>query len=147
MEDGKKLLWTVRLVTLDPVVAGRSCDNCEKYMWNDSDETGRMGDRILLLAGGDKWERSKGIPTPCHQCPKVPREKRTSKATRKDAIEPTARSWAILWHYRRCRAVNRFPVDAIVETHAALIDEMERSVDAARNESAASLLNLLFVKR
>lgn len=119
-------------------------------MWNDSDETGRMGDRIILLAGGDRWERPKGLATPCHQCPKVPREKRTSKATRADAIEPTARSWATLWHYRACVAVGEFPrgddgkIDPLVRRNAALISEVVRSCERARLDSAGGLLSLLF---
>ena len=134
------------------MVAGRSCDDCEKFMWNDSEESGRMGDRILTLASGERWERPKGIPTPCHQCPKVPREKRTARACRKDAIEPTERSWAILWHYRACRAVGEFrgadgQIDPLVRRHAGLIAEVVRAVERAKLDSANGLLGLLFSAR
>lgn len=132
------------------MIAGRSCDDCERYMYNDGDESGRMGDRIILLAGGAKWERPKGIPTPCHKCPKVPRDKRTARACRADAIEPTPLSWAILWHYRACKAVNEFPraldgrIDPLVKRHAGLIAEVVRAVERAKMDSASGLLSLLF---
>jgi hypothetical protein len=112
------------------------------------DEPGRMGDAIQRLADGDPWPRMKdarGRPmTPCHQCPKVPREKRGKATTRADAIEPTEASWAILWHYRQCKAVGRHPEDALADRHAGLIAEMEASIVRARAESASNLLGLLF---
>lgn len=103
-----------------------------------------MGDTIIRLAGGQPWERPPQCPTPCHMCPKVPHERRTDKATRADAIEPSQQSWAILSHYRRCKAIGRFPDDTVVERHAGLIHEIETAIDRARLENTAGLLSLLF---
>ena len=127
---------------VDPVVAARSCDDCQKYVWND--EPGKMGDTIIRLAGGQPWERPPQSPTPCQMCPKVPHDRRTATTTRADAIEPTERSWSILWHYRKCKAVGRFPDDPLVERHAGLIHEVESAVERARLEHTAGMLSLLF---
>ncbi len=129
------------------MIAGRSCADCEAFMWND--DADRMGDRIILLAGGDRWERPKGVPTPCHLCPKVPRDRRTGRATRADAIDPSPESWSILWHHRECRAVGDFrddsgTVDPLVRHHAGLIDGQERQVAAMKMENVGGLLSLLF---
>lgn len=131
----------MRLAELAPVVAARSCDDCEAFMYDD--EPGKMGATVQRLAGGEPWRRPKGVPTPCHQCPKVPREKRTKQATRADAIEPTEASWAILWHYRQCRAVRRHPEDELADRHAGLICEVLESVQRVRQDETSGLLGIL----
>jgi len=136
----------VRLAELAPAIAARSCDDCER--WTYDDEPGKMGSDVRKLANGDPWPRMKdrhGLPmTPCHQCPKVPREKRTNRASRADAIEPTEASWAILWHYRQCKAVGRHPEDDLADRHAGLISGVLESIQRARQEQAGDLLGLLF---
>ena len=92
-----------------------------------------MSRRIITLFDGTKMKRPKGRPgqtiTPCHQCPKIPDDVMGDNRTRKEAIEPTERSRRAIWHYRRCKAVNRFPFDPIVERNAAIIASVEQATE------------------
>ena len=49
----------------------------------------------------------------------------------------TEQSWRIYNHYLRCRAVGRWPVDPIVERHAAIIRSVE---DLARQSQGMDQL-------
>lgn len=124
-----------------PHVARRSCDDCEKYQYEDDAES--FAEAPFVLASGLPMARPRGAKTPCCWCLKVPSELRMAGATRVNAIEPSERSWAALWHYRKCRAVFRFPDDPLVAQNAACIATMELMVENARLESTAGLLGLI----
>lgn len=65
-------------------------------------------------------------PTPCHICPKVPDRLDGKVKVRADACDLLPRHRTAFAHYRRCKAVGRFPEDEIVERNAALFAEAER---------------------
>ena len=117
----------------------RTCDECERFQYDDRiDEMGPL----IRLDDGRAMKRTEGIPTPCHQCPKVPTD--APARTREHAVEPTEQSWAAITHYQRCKAVNRFPDDNIVERNAVVIGQAERNADAAQQRDAAGLIAMLF---
>ncbi len=60
--------------------------------------------------------------TPCHQCPKVPRNE---PAVPESAVELDEQGWAIYAHYMECKAVGRFPDDETVMIHAGVIRSVE----------------------
>lgn len=132
-------MWAARLYFAFPEMCDRSCANCER--WQYADTPGEMGP-LIRLDDGRPMPRPEGIPTPCHQCPKVPDS--APAKTREHAIEPTERSWTALAHYRRCKVVGRFPEDEIVERNAALLAQVERDADFARQRDAAGLIAVLF---
>lgn len=114
---------------LHPEVAGRSCDDCEKYLHDDHPT--RMGLPVLRRDGA-KVERVKGQPTPCRWCPKVPKG---DAPRRSSAVELSDRNYLAWTHYRRCKAVNRFPADGLVERCAALIAGVEAEAAEERTHS------------
>lgn len=127
---------------LHPEAAGRSCDDCRKYLYEDHPT--RMGLPVLRRDGA-RVERVAGQPTPCRWCPKVPRG---APAVPASAVELTARNWAAYGHYRRCRAVGRFPADALVERNAALCAQVREEAAEARDRQrhedlAAALISAL----
>lgn len=74
------------------------------------------------------------MPTPCHTCPKIPEGELPVPENARELTPQLARVFA---HYRRCRAVGRFPVqphgeDALLVEHAALIGDVERSMEESR---------------
>lgn len=75
--------------------------------------------------------RPPGMPTPCHTCPKIPAGQ---LPVPENARELTPQLLKVYRHYRRCKAVGRFPVqphgeDALVVDHAALIAGVERAIE------------------
>ena len=74
-------------------------------------------------------ERPPGQPTPCHKCPKIPEGEPPSPES---ALELTPQLRKVYAHYRRCKAVGRFPDDPLVDEHAAIVAEVEESIEAGR---------------
>lgn len=113
-----------------PQLAARSCDDCEKFWWDEK----------TLQVRRDQVTR-KPIPrpahmkTPCSTCPKVPQSVRDSihpaGISRADAVELTERNTQVYRHHLECRAVNDWPrredgrVDPLVKRHAQLIEDLE----------------------
>lgn len=125
-----------------PEMIDRTCQKCQDYWYEDT--PGHMGP-LLRLDDGSPMRRPTdgGKPggTPCHQCPKVPRD--APERTREHAIEPTEKSMAALRHYERCAAVGRFPDDEIVERNAGLIAPIYRQAEVANARDAAGIIALL----
>lgn len=100
----------------------RSCGACETYLYaNDGTVKPDRRTGLPML-------RPAGSPTPCLQCPKVPSPEGFRgdwRAARKAAREMTDANRLAYAHYRRCRAVNRFPDDPIVSWCASLIRAVE----------------------
>jgi len=72
---------------------------------------------------GRKVERALRMqPTPCRWCPKIARGDPPRPTS---AQELSERNAAAFLHYRRCKAVGRFPSDPIVERNAAFILQVE----------------------
>lgn len=103
------------MILLHPGIAGRSCSDCQKYLYYDrgSDDFGARVER-----GGLPVLRPKGVKTPCAWCPKILPGDEPIPA---NANEITEKNLAALIHYRESRAVGDFPDDPIVRRNAALI--------------------------
>ena len=112
-----------------PLVASRSCGECKQWLY---DEDGTRTERAGVPA-----PRPRGQPTPCYKCPKVPKGK---PPIPESAVELTDRNWKVWQHYRECKATGRFPDDAIVRQHAAVIREVETEYELSRNLEGVTLL-------
>jgi hypothetical protein len=149
----------VRLHYLHPEIAARSCDECETWQYKDDynhkEDKIKFSYDIVRLCDIHKTKVRRPLPvrlpngewvvsTPCHKCPKIAEEGRGHRSTRREAIEPTPWSWGVLRHYWRCRAVGRFPLDDLVEHHAGIIDNVERIIQQAKQESTNRILNMFF---
>ncbi len=116
------LLW-------HPEVTGRSCDDCAKYVYDDTPT--EMGPKVMRR--GLPVLRPPGSPLPCYHCPKIP----AGKPKHRDfAVELSERNWQVYIHYRQCVAVGAFPDDPIVRMHAGIIRSIE---DRHSGRSADSL--------
>lgn len=112
---------------MHPEVADRSCQECQTYLYND--QPGRMGLPVLRGPNRDKVKRIKGQSPACRWCPKIPKGE---PAVPSSAVHLSERNAAAYLHYRRCRAVLRFPADRIVERNAALIQGIEEQAAERR---------------
>lgn len=99
----------------------RSCETCETFLIRED------GSFLLNRRTSLPVLRSRE-PTPCHKCPKVPFAVRVSggdpRAMRKhaaDLTEQDRKTWAF---YRKCRAVNRFPDDPLVDWYSAILRDV-----------------------
>jgi hypothetical protein len=133
------------VLLLHPEVASRSCRDCQTYLYDDKPARGEWGGR--LTRGGQPVKRLslRLQPTPCRFCPKVPAG---AEARPDNAVELSERSLRALLHYRECKAVGRFPEDAIVYRNAGIIAAVEdlardERTRAAQAEGLASMLGAL----
>lgn len=133
----------------------RSCDDCRKFIYEDS--------------GKQKIHRRTGLPvinlggmTPCSICPKIPDRvfgddgKEIAKTPgnaaklRPHAVELTPRLTLAWQHYRECRAVGSFPDDPLVRgnavrfRHAQDESDVQRQVD--RDDAMMELVTLALTK-
>ena len=115
---------------LHPEVAARTCADCQTYLYDDKP------DRFALepvRRGGERVKRIPLVQLPmCQWCPKVPEGAPPVPAS---AVELSDRNAGAVLHYRRCKAVGRFPVDGIVEEHAAVVAHVEAEAELAREQA------------
>ena len=123
----------MRLYYQDPAFFTLSCDTCEKYVHKDG--------QLKLLGDGKPWPRPKGTVTPCHCCPKIPRS--APRKTREFAEEISDRNYRAFKHHLRCKAVNRWPADAIVERNAEIIEGVLESVRDGKQEQLIQTLMMV----
>lgn len=107
------------LIFYHPKVAYRDCEHCQKYLYNEDSGTVDMNTRFDPPR---PRERTDVIPPPCRiksiGCPKgTPEENRGLSAKNRQAYE----------HYLQCKAVGKFPEDAIVYRNAGIIRRIEDS--------------------
>lgn len=121
-----------------PQLITRTCTRCALYMYDDT--PGEMGPPTMLESG-EQMKRPEGCDPPCHQCPKVPAD--APARTREHAIDPTDKSYEAVRFYQRCRAINRFPEDEIVERCAGMIEPIERAAEIMKTKDAAGAIALL----
>lgn len=98
---------------LYPAVAWRDCRHCQKYSYDE--QTG-----LVNVFHGQPLERDRGEPPPCRTTAGC------AKGTPEDSRALTPSNWLCYEHYRKCKAVGRFPLDELVAHHAAVIAEVER---------------------
>lgn len=108
-------------------------------MYKDTAE--KMSRELYMLESGQPMKRPIGSLPPCYHCPKIPGD--APAKTPEHAIEPTEKSLTALWHYKKCRAVRRFPEDEIVERNAGIIDQVRQFAEEAKGLEAAHLMAVL----
>lgn len=115
----------MQLLALHPKVATRDCQHCLKFFYDES--TGKTLPSRKPGPNGEEVprERNENEPPPCRNprdpegCPKGTPENQKSLNPQNQEV------WE---HYQRCKAVGRFPEDAIVENNASLIRQIEDQV-------------------
>ena len=125
---------------MHPEITSRSCEDCKTYLYNDTRE--RMG---LPVIRAGRQELRGNAPTPCRWCPKLPADVPSSEACPEKAVELSQRNYKCLAHYLECRAVGRFPDDAIVRRNAMVIrsvmDDIEH--EKAERRQAERMLRMM----
>lgn len=125
----------MRLLLLHPEVAGRSCEDCRLYLYRPD------GTRVTRANGKIQCRRPPGQPTPCEDCPKIPKD--APERSSKYAADLDERTWKIYVHYLECKAVGSFPADGWVRRHAALIRAVEDTQVEVRQAELTNTLRLL----
>ena len=120
--SGKKLALGVRLLKLHPEVAYRDCEDCKQWVYNE--ETGQRDEK-----GGKPVPRYSGIKPPCGYS-----SQGCAKGTPENSVGLTEQNTMAYQFIRECRAVGRFPDDAIVRHNAALIEEVEQDIRDRRQQ-------------
>ena len=108
---------------LHPAIAGRSCEDCQKYLYYDKGPCD-FGDRVER--GGIPISRGKHVKTPCEWCPKIPPAEAPKPENAIELSVENNQAWA---HYRECKAVGDFPKDGIVRQNAGIIADAENAAD------------------
>ncbi len=122
---------------MHPEIAGRSCEDCVRFVYDD---TAKVGGKLLRDRRGEPKKRPQGAPTPCLRCPKIPAGVTPIPS---NAAEWSEREWRIWTYHRECRAVGRFPDDAIVRRHAGIIEGVLEDIRDQRAAAGAELLHQL----
>lgn len=119
------------LILDHPQVAYRDCAHCQAWMYDE--DTG-----AVLKAPGTGLDiaRPKGVKTPCETSKGCP------KGTPENSNALSPKNWLAYQHYKRCKAVGRFPEDGIVEQNAGIISDAEQSV---RDRQQWQLIELMKV--
>lgn len=130
-------------VTLAKPTWARTCEQCRLYIHDDD---GRIK---LNMARTGPEKRPHCIPNkpggpPCVLCPKIP-----ANAPEKHwryAADMTPQFMQVMYHYRTCKAVGRFPQDPIVEACAVMIAEAEKAADDAKRSRSDNRMTMLINK-
>lgn len=117
----------MRLILLHPEVASRSCEDCQRYAFDDW--PGRFAAKPMTMASGRIVLRATGSKPPCRACPKQPASVPEAERSPATAAELSPRNAEAYRHYRECRAVGDFPADPIVRRNAAIIRDAEDESD------------------
>lgn len=127
----------VRLLLFHPDFS-RSCDDCERYLYDDSGPG--MGDVVRLHAPGKPPKpRPPGAGTPCDKCPKIPAGDKPERAS---AVEMSEQSERVYRHYLECRAVRSFPDDDTVRRNARLIRAVHDAWERQPLKDIATILGM-----
>lgn len=111
----------LRLLLWHPLWANRSCDDCEKYLYDEDGQITRRPARIGLPV-----LRLPGQPTPCYSCPKIAETERVK--SRLYATELSERTRAAYGHYMTCLSLGgHFPEDPIVRRNASVIFQVREA--------------------
>lgn len=125
----------VRLDLLRPDAAARSCADCRAWLYHDTPD--RFG--AAVERGGRPVPRPPGTATPCSYCPKQPADLPPQDRRPETAVELSDQNAQAVRFTAECRAVGRFPDDAIVRRNAAVIAEAEKTADRVTQAKLAVL--------
>lgn len=121
------------LILSHPKVATRDCNSCKR--WRYDEETGLIARDHF----DNPLERFPGEQLPCHLT-----DERGNSCCPKGSPDAGIALWPhneeAYGHYKRCKAVSRFPDDSIVEANAAIISEVESQWDRMKQDRIESLL-------
>jgi hypothetical protein len=130
----------VRLLLTHPELP--SCLDCQRWIY-DPLQGWKRSER-----GGVAMPRPQGMPTPCRTCPKIPAGERPHPSR---AVELSDENYLAYLHYQRCKAVGRFPEDAIVERNAGILRTVEEQIGRAEQarlmETLATAVTAAALKR
>jgi len=121
----------VQLLLLHPEVAYRSCEDCQKYVYDH--ETGKREE--YPPGSGNPVKRILGQLPPCSQGPTV-----CPKVSPDAGIELNEKNQECYRHYLECRTTGTFPDDPVVRENAAIIRSIEDA--ATKIESRETLISL-----
>lgn len=116
----------MRLILLHPEVAGRSCDECQQWLFDDK------ADKFATKPFERKGHR---IPRPaaskplCFACPKQPADVPDNDRSPDTAVEVAPPVWEAWQFFQECRAVGQFPDDPLVRKAAAICAAAEKTAD------------------
>jgi len=113
----------VWIILTSPQLSALPCAKCKAWVVNE--------DWTLYERGGKNQRRPLGTVPPCHICPKIPQG---DEPVPESAVELTPQLYRAYVHYRRCRAVGRFPDDDLVEDNARIFLAVEEQVESSRME-------------
>lgn len=111
-----------------------SCAACQQWVFlPDSNWS--------VMRGRDGKPAKQAGKPPCWQCPKLSAEdRRSADAGPHLAAELTPENMRAYHHYRRCKAVGRFPMDPIVEQNAGIIMGVEEDYNRTQQRITLKLL-------
>jgi hypothetical protein len=116
---------------LHPEVAGRSCDDCKKHIYNE--ETGVRQE--WPKGSGKPMPRPKGTFPPCgYGATKCP------KGSPEAGKEWTAENRLAYQYHLECKATGQFPDDAVVRRNAGIIQRIMEQIDRGRFKRMEDLL-------
>lgn len=117
------------LIMQHPEVAFRDCAHCKAWIYDE--DTG-----LQFKAKGTDLPvpRPKGVKTKCETKDGCP------KGTPENSRSLTPKNWQAYEHYKRCKAVGRFPRDGIVERNAGIINDAEQTV---RDRQQCELIKMM----
>lgn len=119
----------MRLLLTSPKVAAISCEDCQTWMTDENwDFVERNDNRIKLMPG---------MKLKCYKCPKIPQGMPQDPSSAQDLTEENLQAYR---HYRECRAVGHFPDDPLVREDAALILQVEESVQQSKQQFPLELM-------
>lgn len=130
----------VRLLLANPEIAGRSCEDCKRFLFHDTGE--RLSNKKVLRGDGQPMERPQAgrVYTPCRICPKIPHGEEPAP---ENAVELSDKNRAAYWHYLQCKGVGQWPDDPIVRRNAGIIRMVEDDVDRQQRDLVPLLLAML----
>lgn len=133
----------MRLLLLHPEVATRDCQHCLKFLYDNKGDP--LTTRRHTDEEPDYMARDHSSPSECRSPKGCP------KGTPENPKTLNERNWLAYEHYRECRAVGKFPDDAVVRRNAAVIRAVEDEVEAMHKrleyEGLRNLLAMATVRR
>lgn len=131
------------LLLQHPEVATRECHHCQAFLYDIETGAPKTVDRV----GPDGKVVAENIPRPKAVLPpcQAPRQS-CPKGQPDGTIELSVQNWQAYTHYHRCRAVNRFPEDSLVEQNAGIIEACYRAHEESQQRLLIEYLRLCAIK-
>jgi hypothetical protein len=121
-----------------PLVANRNCQHCQEYLYRE--DTGEV-DMDRKFAVPQPIKRPEVMPPPCRTNQGCP------KGTPENSKELSNKNRLAYDHYLQCKAVGKFPEDAIVYRNAGIIRQIEDRQLRQSNSELREWIKLLVSSR